>query len=43
MKTQLTILPVGEQAPGPSQPDGPLPHFFRLVQYSYRTASKTAS
>ena len=40
MKRQLTILPVREQAPGPWQPDSPLPHFFRLMQYSCRTASK---
>src|SRR4029077_8219755 len=43
MKTQLTILPVGEQAPRPSQPDGPLPHFFRWMQYSCRTAAKRVS
>ena len=38
MKKQPTVPPVGEQAPGPSQLDRPIPHLFRLTQYPCRNS-----
>ena len=41
MQKQPTVPPVQEQAPGPSPSDRLLPHLFRLMQYSCKTASKS--
>jgi len=41
MQKQPTVPPVQEQASSPSQSDHLLPHLFRLMQYSCKTASKS--